>query len=356
VNEAERSGRVGPLRLVVFGIVCALCLAGAVVVIVRGDPTTTTTVTGEGTGGGTTVPVGALAAGPHAVFVDTRLGDGYGRVALSDLRAGPDGPVALTDLRCERVDMAGDRGICLSAERGAVTRYHLSVFDRNFNVLSTRDLPGLPSRTRVSPDGSRGAMTTFVGGDSYLNPGQFATRTELLDLHGGSSFGDLESFRVMRDGQPYDRVDFNFWGVTFSPTDPNRFYATLGTEGKQFLGEGDLAGHTVTVLRDGVECPSLSPDGSRIAFKKRVAAGAGRIEWRLSVLDLATLADHPLAETRSVDDQAAWLDDGTVLYGRPQSDSGTPTKDTFAVPADGSGTPRVLRTGAFSLAPELARG
>jgi hypothetical protein len=349
---------VSRVRLTVFGMVCALCLVGAVVVIVRGDPSPTT-VTGDGGGGGAptppAVPLGSLTGRPHAVFVETRIGEGYGRVAVTDPAAGPDAPVALTDLRCERVDVAGDRGLCLSADRGAVTSYHLSVFDADFNVLSRRDLPGLPSRTRVSPDGGRGAMTTFVSGDSYLNPGQFSTRTELLDLRAGTSFGDLETFTVIRDGEPLSRVDFNFWGVTFSPTDPNRFYATLGTDGRQYLVEGDLAGHRVTVLRDGVECPSLSPDGTRIAFKKRTAGALGRVEWRLSVLDLATLTDHPLAETRSVDDQAAWLDDATVLYGLPEAASGTPTKDTFAVPADGSGAPRVLVAGAFSLAPVAAR-
>jgi hypothetical protein len=90
------------------------------------------------------------------------------------------------------------------------------------------------------------------------------------------------------------------------------------------------------VLRDGVECPSLSPDGTRIAFKARVpgSGGLGGARWRLSVLSLDTLVDHPLAETRSVDDQAEWLDNGTVLY--------SVESDTYAVPADGSGAPRLF--------------
>ena len=73
----------------------------------------------------------------------------------------------------------------------------------------------------------------------------------------------------------------------------------------------------------------------RIAFKQKVSGGGLlEVKWRLSVLDLDTLEDHPLAETRTVDDQAEWLDDGTVLYGL--------ASDTYAVAADGSGAPRLF--------------
>jgi hypothetical protein len=47
-----------------------------------------------------------------------------------------------------------------------------------------------------------------------------------------------------------------------------------------------------------------------------------------------------LAETRSIDDQAAWLDDRTVAYG---VDSGI-----WAVPADGSGSAKLLVQGGSS--------
>ena len=55
------------------------------------------------------------------------------------------------------------------------------------------------------------------------------------------------------------------------------------------------------------------PTTSEIAFKRRLP-GPG-VRWRLSVLDLSTMKVHPLAETRSVDDQVQWLNDTTVLYG-----------------------------------------
>jgi Tol biopolymer transport system component len=59
------------------------------------------------------------------------------------------------------------------------------------------------------------------------------------------------------------------------------------------------------VPRENVECPSLSPDGTRIAIKKRVDNVPGN--WRLAVLDLSTLQDTLLNdETRSVDDQGSW--------------------------------------------------
>ena len=156
-------------------------------------------------------------------------------------------------------------------------------------------LTGLPSRARVSADGRYGAMTVFVSGDSYLeSPTAFSTRTTILDMSDGSQIGQLEQFDVSKDGKPFDAVDFNFWGVTFAK-DPNRFYATLGTGGEHYLVEGNVREKTMRVLRDGVECPSLSPDNKRIAYKSRIGS---ENRWRLRVLDLGTLEDHAVAESK----------------------------------------------------------
>jgi len=67
------------------------------------------------------------------------------------------------------------------------------------------------------------------------------------------------------------------------------------------------------------------------------------------VLDLATGERHPLAETRSVDDQVQWLDDAQLLYALPSAGEATGT-DQWLVPADGSGVPRLLLRGAYSAA------
>jgi hypothetical protein len=152
---------------------------------------------------------------------------------------------------------------------------------------------------------------------------------------------------VWRDGEQFRGVDFNFWGVTFA-RDSNRFYATLGSGGRTYLLEGNLAAREARVLRENVECPSLSPDNTRIAFKKRTGGIISPVTWRLSILDLRTLDDRPLAETRSVDDQAEWLDDHHILYALPDRASATAVTTTWVVPADGSGEPRPLLQNAYS--------
>jgi Tol biopolymer transport system component len=174
-----------------------------------------------------------------------------------------------------------------------------------------------------------------VTGHSYASSGAFSTRTVIVDLRSGKPVADLERFKVIRDGKEIEAPDFNFWGVTFA-RDPNRFYATLATDGHHYLVEGDLAARTVSVLQDGVECPSLSPDGTRIAFKARTEQD----RWRLQVLDLATGRRTLLSETRSVDDQAEWLDGGWVAYGLGG--------DVWAVRSDGAGRPRRLVAHASS--------
>jgi hypothetical protein len=338
-TEAERPGRRA-WQIGAFGLVCAVCIAGAAVVMFRDSSPTGGDVQTDDSA------IATLQSGPHSVFVDTRLEEGgYGHVGLVD-PAVPD-QIEDTPLVCDRVDMAADRGVCLQSDRGVLTTYKAVVFDDRFQTLESYDLPGIPSRTRVSPNGDLGAWTTFVSGDSYLSQG-LSTRTHLVNLRTGEEYGDLEKFTVIRDGKTFSEPDFNFWGVSFD-RDGNTFYATLSTGGHQYLVQGDLAGRTVTILQDGVECPSLSPDGMRVVFKKRVTSALGHVEWRLSVLDLATLEAHELAEERNVDDQAAWLDNDTVTYGVPHADSGTPTKDTYSVPADGSGTPQLLVAGAWSL-------
>jgi hypothetical protein len=274
-------------------------------------------------------------ARPLVVFQHVVRDDDYAHVAVSPATGRP-GSRTITPLVCERVHFAGGRGLCLMPRRSLGIRYTAKVISSDFRVLDEIALTGLLSRARVSPDGRYGASTSFVTGHSYAQPGAFSTQTTLIDLAGGRKLAELEDFEVTRDGRHFDAIDHNFWGVTFA-RDSNRFYATLATRGKTYLVEGDVAARTLHVLHENVECPSLSPDETRLAYKKRV----GRKGWRLHVLSLGTMAETALAETRSIDDQVEWLDDERILYG-------TAKGDVWTVPADGTGAPTKYLAGALS--------
>jgi hypothetical protein len=270
----------------------------------------------------------ALPDGPLVLFrsLDRSRPATYGEIGFAPL----DSPAVRrtnTGRVCERVHYASGRGVCL-AKDGALS-YRAIVFDAHLRKQHELALSGFPSRARVSPDGRYGAFTVFQTGHSYADLGQLSTKTSIVDLASGEAVvHSLESLSVTRDQERLSSPDFNFWGVTFAQ-DSNRFYATLATGGKTYLVEGDLGGRSARVLRENAECPSLSPDGTRIAYKKRVGDPA---VWQFHVLDLATGTETPLAESRVLDDQLEWLDERNVLYRVGE--------EVWTVPADGSGAPR----------------
>ncbi|MEV4055314.1 hypothetical protein AB0J55_29275 [Amycolatopsis sp. NPDC049688] len=310
---------------ILIAVAGVLVLAGAAVAYVG-----FASARGHGVAASGTV---SLAPGPRLLFRSTADAD-RGHVATVST-GDPGGPRTVSPLSCTRVYAAGGTGLCLRQD-GDLTTYQLAVLDRGLAVQREIPLVGLPNRARVSASGRMLAWTVFVTGDSY-NGGLFSTRAGILDTATGELAGTLEDYVVTRDGRPYQAADLNFWGVTFT-RDDRHFYATMSTAGHRYLVAGDFAAHTVRTLHENVECPSLSPDGTRVAFKSAVDGDPAR-GWRPAVLDLATSRVTPLAETRSVDDQPAWLDDHTIGYGVPR---GPGHADVWSVPADGSGAPRLL--------------
>jgi hypothetical protein len=239
--------------------------------------------------------------------------------------------------------MAGGRGVCLAARGG--TAFRARLFDDRFNVFAELPLGGVPSRVQVSPDGRLAGTTVFVSGHSYTDAG-FSTQTSIIDLRTGRWLVEnLETFTVRRQGAVQRSIDFNFWGVTFQ-RDGRHFFATLGTRGATLLVRGDVDQKTLEVIEDNVECPSLSPDNRRVAFKQR-ARKAGPVAWEIWVIELDTRARRRLPESQSVDDQLQWLDDNRIVYARPSADDPAST-DEWVVPADGSGEPTRYLADAYS--------
>ncbi|WP_316740480.1 TolB-like translocation protein [Streptomyces sp. MK7] len=294
--------------------------------------------------GGPRVAPGTVTLTEHGRMVFRNMAWGPHRDELATVPASdPSGPRTASGVKCLRFYAASGTGVCLQAVHGPVSdTYRALILDAHLRTRAHYTVPGIPSRARVSPSGHFAAWTAFVGGDSYAGT-DFSTRAAIADVRTGRLIPTLEKFRIVKDGRPYRAADVNFWGVTFA-ADDRTFYATLATKGQTYLVRGDLRTNTLTTLLPNVECPSLSPDGTRIAFKKRVQGLPKDAPWRLYVLDLRTMHETPLAEARSVDDQVVWRNARTLVYALP-GDYGA---DLYEIPSDGTGTPHRISEAALS--------
>ncbi|MGY4858303.1 TolB family protein [Cryobacterium sp. AP23] len=281
----------------------------------------------------------------RVLFRNTAQGAGYGYVADVPL-ADPAGARAVSPVACERVDATVGAELCLSIDRGVVTTFTATLLDGSWRPIRSWPLPGVPSRTRFSDDGGSVAFSAFITGESYATVG-FSIATRIAPLDGSSAIDaiDLEDFALSVNGQQVTSADRNFWGVTFTPDD-NTFYATAASGGQTWLVTGDVASRTLVAVRGNAECPSLSPDGTAVAYKTRID-GAPAGQWAIAVLDLETNRETVLPETRSVDDQVEWLDDSTLLYGLPRADA-PGDSDIWSVQASGDSAPELFIEHAWS--------
>jgi len=316
---------------VLLAVACTLAAFAAIAVAVRdGSAPTGSRLAGI-------LPEAQSAKRPVLVFRSlSGRRTSFGQIALANLSDSSTSR-QLVPLRCERVYFGPKNGLCLARGGGFAKGYEARIVGPDLRVHHTLDVAGTPSRARVSSDGRYGSVTLFVNGHSYAERGSASTQTTLIDMTSGARVGDLEDFTTYRGSRQVTAVDVNFWGVTFA-RNGDRFYATLATGGKTYLVEGSVTRRTMRTIHENVECPSLSPDGTRIAYKKRVAERTD--PWRLRILDLATKSETLLAETRSVDDQVEWLDDDRVLYGHDDQ--------IWVARAGGGGVPALFKRDADS--------
>ena len=109
---------------------------------------------------------------------------------------------------------------------------------------------------------------------------------------------------------------------------------TMHTETVVVCGEQRV----ITLLLDTLD------DGGGVGPPRRAAVAKGGW-WQIAVLELSSMKESLLtSETRSVDDQVEWLDDGQVVYHQPSSHGA----DIWALRIDNRAPPRLLLTGAYS--------
>jgi hypothetical protein len=277
---------------------------------------------------------------PHVVVRNTEAGPSYGKVALIPLDD-PDGPRAIVDISCERISATDAGAICLQRVPGVLSTYRTVFLDSRLQEIGGQDLPGLPSRARISRDGRYAAATAFVAGHAYTDA-QFSTHTVITDLESGTPLGELESWTTLQGGVELTAIDRNYWGVSFVGDGPG-FYATLGTGGQFLLVKGDVTTRTMEVIGISGACPSVSPDGDGIVYKRVTASG----EANFVNMDAETRRAVPLDEERPVDDQASWADDENVLYTVGRDDGATAGFDVWTAPV-GGGAPALLIADAAS--------
>jgi hypothetical protein len=318
------------IAFVAVTVTCAAVAVGATVASVDRQRAATAAAPKATQTAGEVLAADVAAGRPVVVFRDLDRGR-YGRLAFAALDPAG-GERRRSGLNCDRVHFAAQQGICVVRGAGLLNESTVKLLDARLDVTAEVKVPGVPSRARVSPDGRLAAVTTFVTGHSYATPGQFSTAATLIDVRRGKEITDLEHFVTLdADGDRVTARDRNFWGITFD-RDGRTFYATVAYDGETHLVRADVRTRRARIIHDNVECPSLSPDGTRIGYKKLVSAGAGSPKiWRFTVLDLATMRETELAEPAPRDDQLEWLDDDHVLYANGE--------EIWTVPADGSGAP-----------------
>ncbi len=278
-------------------------------------------------------------SGARVEFRNTAFGADYGKVASVPLDD-PMGARSVSPQLCDRLYSTSKLTMCLTTNAGIVTTW---TAQQTGSQEQSWSLPGVPSRTRISANSQLVAETSFVTGVSYAAVG-FATET-IIATATGKSYGNIERFSLLVDGAPVTAADRNIWGVTF--TDDNRyFYATAASGGSTWLVRGDLVDRTLTSVQKDLECPSLSPDGTRIAFKKNGGTVSTPV-WHIAILDLERMAETIVSREHSVDDQVEWLDDSTLLYGHPRPGV-VGDSDVWSVPVDGSTAPKVFIEHAWS--------
>lgn len=303
-------------RTIAFWIFTAACIAGAIGYVrwrtmpAPVTPSASSIPLFDPADAAVQTTIDTLRAAPHVTFLSTRT-DAPGHVGFAALDK-PDAISILNGPECERSHFGKDVGLCLALNRESMEpRAFALILDRHFQALARFPMAGLPIRARVAHDQRYAAATVFVSGENYAS--DFTTRTTIIDLAARKPIANLEEFAVERNGRPFHEVDFNFWGVTFFQ-DGNRFYATLGTNGRRLLVEGDIARRHMRVVGSDVECPSLSPDERHIVFKRKLKSGPG---WGLWTEDLTTGETWPITdEGQDIDDQVEWLDNEHVIYGR----------------------------------------
>lgn len=248
------------------------------------------------------------------VFINRVPGADYKRVGIR--RA--DGTRELLDRTCDRLHVQGSVGLCLDGPIG-LGRYDVDVIDftsADLPILE-HDVGVLPSRARVAADQRWASATMFASGTSYQDVGAFATYVTVTGLAPDDGPTVLLDRFALNQSDPSHTAfpdDRNYWGISWGEN--GDFWVTAGSDAAVELLTGRADTRELFTTGIAGSCPSLSPDGETLVYKRTRPDGG----FDLVARTLRTGAERMLDESHSVDDQVEWLDNDTILYALHQGD------------------------------------
>lgn len=259
-----------------------------------------------------TVAVEEARAAPPSVgdiaFVNRIPGDDYLRLSV----IGDDGERRLLDRSCDRFHTAEGTLLCLTqTSLGLYQAQLIDLTDPESPVVHS-EVAALPSRARLSQDGQWASWTVFISGSGYQDVGGFSTVVRIRDIAAGRS-ADMSTYEVVSDRTEFKFDEPTYWGVSFG-TD-GEFWVTGQFDGFLEVLKGSTVDQTLTPTGLTGSCPSVSPDGKTLVYKRQVIEYGKADRYQLVAHDLETGNEWELGESRSVDDQVEWLDNDTILYG-----------------------------------------
>ena len=186
-------------------------------------------------------------------------------------------------------------GICLARSRSLTGAYEAQLLGPD-GQRAAHDRPRRHAepRARLAPTAATARRRCSSPATPTPSPGAFSTQTLLIDMRRGETLANLETFTVSQGRPRGRRRRRQVLGRDVRPRQ-RPFYATLATGGKTYLIKGSVA--RAHGARDPRERRVPVAVARRHAHRLQEAGRRQGATWRFHVLDLATGAETPLAET-----------------------------------------------------------
>ena len=126
----------------------------------------------------------------------------------------------------------------------------------------------LPSRARISPNGTFSAVTAFVSGACYADIAAETTTLVTIDeIESTRSVRGANQFTIDSGEARFNNLNPQYWGITFA-ADEDEIYLTGFFGDRPEIMHGTLNDIVIEPTDWVGSCLSLSPDGKTWSLRK----------------------------------------------------------------------------------------